>query len=147
MSALAGDRQRIVTELQNSKQQIEDKTGRTVRAFAYPFSDQGDREGVVRALAGKTYKYSRGGDRGFNNWPFRKNALFAWPLYEKCFDVQCVIHLINYCIEHDVWLILYSHDIEKEPTEFGCTPGYFERVLEYIGKSGVMVKPIGSVDR
>jgi len=147
LSTMAANQALIIEELQESKHQIELKTSRKVDSFAYPFSDQGDEQGKVCALAGKIYKYSRGGDHGFNSWPFRTNGLFAWPLYENIYDIQWIKHLINYCMKHDVWLIFYTHDIEMEPTDYGCTPKYFECLLAYLRETNITVKPIGHVGR
>lgn len=37
------------------------------------------------------------------------------------------------------WLILYAHDIQDDPTEWGCTPREFETVLEAIARTPATV--------
>ena len=33
-------------------------------------------------------------------------------------------------IKRKAWLILYSHDVSDSPTDWGCTPGALERLIE-----------------
>jgi len=146
LSTLAGNQKLLLQELQDSKKQIESMTSQKVDSFAYPFSDKGDAHGNVITLTGKIYKYCRCGDRDLNHWPFRLNALFAWPLYEKFYDIEHTKNIIDSCINNDAWLIFYTHDIEEKPSDFGCSPKYFENVLKYLTESRVTVKPIGRVN-
>ena len=41
--------------------------------------------------------------------------------------------------DHPGWLIYYAHDIQDEPTQWGCTPAQFERVCEAVEASGAQV--------
>jgi hypothetical protein len=40
------------------------------------------------------------------------------------------------------WLIFATHDISSNPTQYGCTPGFFAEVVKCAIASGACVLPI-----
>ena len=38
--------------------------------------------------------------------------------------------LIKEAAASNAWLIFYTHDVDKQPSKYGCTPGLFEAALE-----------------
>jgi hypothetical protein len=41
------------------------------------------------------------------------------------------------------WLIFATHDIASEPTPYGCTPDFFERIVRSAVSSGARILPVG----
>jgi hypothetical protein len=41
-----------------------------------------------------------------------------------------VTHLVKEAAASNAWLIFYSHDVDEQPGNYGCTPGLFEAALE-----------------
>lgn len=46
------------------------------------------------------------------------------------------------------WLIFYAHEVQENPTHWGCTPAQLDRVFDAIADSGAEVLPVGeALDR
>ena len=40
------------------------------------------------------------------------------------------------------WLIFATHDVCEDPSPFGCTPDFFEQVVQWSGESGARILPV-----
>ena len=56
--------------------------------------------------------------------------------------IERAIEAADSLIQAPGWLIYYAHDIQDEPSEWGCTPGQFERVCDAVAASGARVMPV-----
>ena len=135
---------RVIKELKDSKKMIQDHLGVPVNSFAYPFSDCGWKENIPY-IAGSVYKYCRGGEFGINSWPLRLHSLFAVKLYEKRNHIDYYKALIDICLKQNKWIIFYTHDVCNHYSDFGCSPLFFETLLEYIKLKSIQVLPIQQV--
>ena len=40
------------------------------------------------------------------------------------------------------WLIFATHDVRETPSRFGCTPDFFEQVVQWSLESGARILPV-----
>jgi len=40
------------------------------------------------------------------------------------------------------WLIFATHDLSGDPSPFGCTPDFFEQVVQWSVESGARILPV-----
>lgn len=107
----------------------------TLASFAYPFGgiNADARREVVRA-----YQSARTVWPGINRETFDAGALRAVPLMRRDGPEVAFEHLRQ--LENgEGWLVFYTHDIEPEPSMFGCTPSLFEQVCERVRAIGADV--------
>jgi len=107
-------------EVKKSKEYIFDLYGQSKELnFSYPF-------GSVD-LKTKKYLYSeftsaRNIVTGVNKKKFDRLSLNAFPLYlSKCTEKQ-ILRAIKEASINDYWLIFYTHDVSKNPSQYGITP-------------------------
>jgi len=43
------------------------------------------------------------------------------------------------------WLILFTHDVRENPSEFGCTHSDFMKIVKAVENSGAEVLPVADV--
>ncbi len=46
------------------------------------------------------------------------------------------------CVAARGWLVFATHDVEANPSRYGCTPELFERVLRWSVHSGARILPV-----
>jgi peptidoglycan/xylan/chitin deacetylase (PgdA/CDA1 family) len=113
-----------------------------LNTFAYP-------KGVVTSyskyLINKIYKSARTTLSGINVNTIDLNLLRANKLYSDSIRLEECFELIEECKKNNGWLIFYTHDVEKKPSKFGCTPEYFEEVVKYAVNSEVEILPVQDV--
>lgn len=62
---------------------------------------------------------------------------------ERCgYDLNTVRRMISECCEKRGWLIFATHDVCAAPTEYGCTPQFFEDVVRFTRESGARILPV-----
>jgi peptidoglycan/xylan/chitin deacetylase (PgdA/CDA1 family) len=138
------DNQRALTEL---------LPGVSFRTFSYPFS--GPRLAVKR-VAGRHFVCCRGGGlrvgrhlfrhapggQTFNSGTADLNLLCAFFLEKSRGNPEAVKTLIDQNARARGWLIFATHDVRDVPSPFGCTPGFFEQVVQWSLESGARVLPV-----
>ena len=55
---------------------------------------------------------------------------------------QAVKRLIDQNAQARGWLILATHDVHDTPSRFGCTPAFFEQVVQWSLESGARLLPV-----
>jgi peptidoglycan/xylan/chitin deacetylase (PgdA/CDA1 family) len=112
--------------------------GARFKSFSYPRSSP--RPAIKRAAA-RHFQSCRGGAQRSNIGTADLNQLSAYFL-EKCNgDIARVRQLIEMNHEARGWLILATHDVTRDHGPYGCTPEFFEEVVEYSRKSGARILP------
>jgi peptidoglycan/xylan/chitin deacetylase (PgdA/CDA1 family) len=110
--------------------------------FAYPY-------GRVTCELGHDIKSrfwsARGTEPGLNRAPIERGHLRANRLYDRLGNLTAIEELIDRNCDEGGWLIFYTHDISNHPSEWGCTPHYFERVLRAAVKCGAKIMPVRDV--
>jgi peptidoglycan/xylan/chitin deacetylase (PgdA/CDA1 family) len=114
--------------------------GAEFRSFSYPICPP---RPMTKAKAANYFLCCRGntGQAG-NTGTADLNQLLAYFLEKTRDDVAAAKHLIDRNREARGWLIFATHDVSDRPTQFGCTPKFFEDVVRYAVDSGALILPV-----
>jgi peptidoglycan/xylan/chitin deacetylase (PgdA/CDA1 family) len=109
---------------------------RALETHSYPISYP--RPGTKRRLAPR-FRGCRGGGQTFNHGTVDLNYLSSFFLEQSRDDFGAVERIIWANADAGGWLIFSTHDIALNPTRFGCTPAFFEQVVQTSAKSGARI--------
>lgn len=127
--------------------------GASFQTFSYPYS--GPRL-AVKQVAARHFVCCRGGGlrvwqhlfrqagggQTFNSRTADLNLLCAFFLEKSRANPQAVKALIDQNARARGWLIFATHDVSNTPSPFGCTPGFFDRVVRWAVESGARILPV-----
>lgn len=113
--------------------------GHSLSNFSYPFGEQ--TAGVKKYLS-QAYRSARGGEMGINVGSVDRFNLKAIRLYEERYSLDQIFSQLDKAEEGKGWLIFYTHDVQPNPTPWGCTPDYFEAVVREVARRKIKVKTI-----
>ncbi len=111
--------------------------------FAYPYGDVSpeakralqDRFGSLRALHPGLIR--RGSDL---------NQLPAVGIEGRDGEAHAE-RWIDRALDQSAWLILYTHDVREQPSDWGCTPEALDRLIRRATAGGAEILPVGTVLR
>lgn len=121
-------------DVEKGKKTIEGMSGSA--NFAYPFGHVTLQ--TKRALTASLTS-ARSIVPGCNGPEVDLNLLRANSLYG---DLESSFHaeeLITENFKRRTWLIFYTHDVQQNPSPFGCTPALLESVVECAARSGCRI--------
>jgi len=95
--------------------------------FTFPF---GDINLGSKILLQERFAACRTTEPGLNRGSVDLGALKAQRLYSTAINSESLTRLIKAAAASNAWLIFYTHDVDEQPTMYGCTPGLFEAALE-----------------
>lgn len=111
------------------------------KSFAYPIC--GPRPSTKKHV-GKLFQCCRGGGQTYNIGKIDLNYLKSFFLDERNgHKIDTIKNLINKNIAAGGWLIFSTHDIQTNPSRYGCSIKTFDKVVEYSVKSGATLVPVG----
>lgn len=110
-------------------------------SFAYPF---GEVSWSAKAEIARRFGAARGVRRGINGRILDLSELRGVPIYSNGFSDDAMRELIGRTLRSRGWLILYTHDVDRVPSTWGCTPDQFARVLELVLAARIEVLPMRS---
>ena len=113
--------------------------GARFESISYPISEP---RPAIKRTAGRHFRCCRGGGQSMNGGTADLNQLYCYFLERAHGDLASVQKLIDKTMETRGWLIFATHDIDSTPSPFGCTPEFFEKVVQYARGSGARVLPI-----
>ncbi len=96
---------------------------------------------AAKQLLRSDYDTCRSIESGINVDPVDLCFLRANPVYLRS-EIETLKQLIHTNSRAKGWLVLYTHDVARNPSPYGCTPQYFEEVLRFALESGADVLPI-----
>jgi len=114
-------------------------TGASFRTFSYPKSPPWPQ---TKRMVGRHFACARGGGQSFNIGQTDLNYLRAYFLEKTPHDRDAIKNLIEQNRAVCGWLIFATHDVCNAPTPFGCTPGFFEDIVECSVRSGARIIPV-----
>ena len=112
-----------------------------VESFAYPYGARTD--GAV-AAARRHSRSARGTRGGTNVGVLDRFELRANKLYSERVPLQTAQELIRENRDVRGWLIFYAHDVDHNPSRYGCHPEYLRDILTAALESGAVVLPVGA---
>ena len=104
--------------------------------FSYPFGHQ---TFSSRKIVYHEYQSGRGNEFGINRGLVDLNNLKSVRLYENRYTLKKIYRFIDRAIATKSWLIFFTHDIQDNFTDYGCSPAYFEAVVSYCAENKVKV--------
>lgn len=107
--------------------------GAEFRNFSYPISLP---RPISKAKIGDYFLSCRGGGQTLNAGQADLNQLAAYFLEQSRHNISLVKEIIEHNRRVCGWLIFATHDISENPSPYGCTPDFFEQVVEYAARSG-----------
>lgn len=114
--------------------------GMEFRTFAYPLSEP---RPAVKCRLEKYFVCCRGGGQTSNIGMIDLNLLKAYFLDNRNkANIDEVKRLIDHNSSCRGWLIFATHDISDNPSPYGCTPKFFEQVVEYAARSDTLLLPV-----
>jgi len=105
-------------------------------SFAYPFGEATPR--AKRALS-NWFEAQRGVQPGVNRGVGDLNLLKAVGLDGGEAGRDRAVEAAESLVGAPGWLIFYGHDIQDDPSRWGCTAAHFEAVLDAVERSGAKV--------
>jgi peptidoglycan/xylan/chitin deacetylase (PgdA/CDA1 family) len=113
--------------------------GATFRTFSYPLSPPRIR---TKRRVSTHFVCCRGGGQAFNSGTADLNYLRAYFLEKVRDHPDLVKNLIQQNRLARGWLIFATHDVADQPTPFGCTPDFFEQIVQSAVESGARILPV-----
>jgi peptidoglycan/xylan/chitin deacetylase (PgdA/CDA1 family) len=113
--------------------------GAEFRTLSYPISEP---RPLIKKTTSGHFLCCRGGGQALNVGTADLNQLSAFFLEQSRDDLQRVKNLIDYNRAIKGWTIFATHDICSDPSRYGCTPDFFEDVVQYAVSSGSLVLPV-----
>jgi peptidoglycan/xylan/chitin deacetylase (PgdA/CDA1 family) len=101
--------------------------------FSYPL---GNVTTGTKRITEKYFRTSRTVYRGINIGKVDLNMLKAYPICGNVQNLPTLKTVIDHNIKKNGWLIFYTHDVSENPSPYGCTPEYLEKVVKYSVESG-----------
>jgi peptidoglycan/xylan/chitin deacetylase (PgdA/CDA1 family) len=113
--------------------------------FAYPLDGPAI---ATKQVAGSRFLGCRGGGQTFNHGVVDLSLLKAYFLDARNRDrVDDVVSLLERNAASNGWLIFATHDVDAEPSRYGCESTFFETVVRLAAQSGARVLPMSQVCR
>ncbi|OLB85356.1 MAG: hypothetical protein AUI12_11420 [Acidobacteria bacterium 13_2_20CM_2_57_6] len=109
------------------------------RTFSYPISPPRPK---TKQKAARHFLCCRGAGQTFNVGSADLNYLSAFFLEQSRENPKAVKSLIDQNLRAGGWLIFATHDISDSPTPWGCTPDFFEQIVQYAVDSGAQILPV-----
>ena len=109
---------------------------RILQTHSYPISYP--RPATKRRLAPR-FRGCRGGGQTINRGTVDLNYLNSFFLEQTRDDFPAVERIIAANSEVGGWLIFSNHDVCENPTRFGCSPAFFEKVVQSSIRSGAKI--------
>jgi peptidoglycan/xylan/chitin deacetylase (PgdA/CDA1 family) len=110
------------------------------RVFAYP---AGSASAGTKRIVQARFLCGRGTSPGINADNTDLNLLRANSLYSAQRPVESHIARVDDVIAKKGWLIFYTHDVQDNPSRYGCTPEYLRIIAQAAVDSGAEVLRIG----
>ena len=137
--------------VENQKALSELLPGTKLQTFAYPYSAPAV---AVKRVASRHFLCCRGGGlragryfpraggQTFNSGVTDLNLLCAFFLEQSRENPEAVKRLIDQNAQARGWLVFATHDVCERPSRFGCTPDFFEQVVQWSLESGARLLPV-----
>lgn len=117
--------------------------GSKFNTFSFPKTSPHPR---IKAIANSFYTGCRGGGQTFNKRRIDLNLLKSYFIDKKNREKWNEIkEIIDITYDQKAWLILATHDICENPSDFGCTIDLFSKITKYIAKKKIDVLTISDV--
>jgi peptidoglycan/xylan/chitin deacetylase (PgdA/CDA1 family) len=123
-------------DVEKGRKAIKEVTGCRPANFAYPF---GHVTLQAKGTLGASLTSARSIVPGFNGPQVDLNLLRANSLYGAADQAAKAEDLIVENAQRKTWLIFYTHDVQRKPSPYGCTPELLQAVVSCVVLSGCRI--------
>ena len=116
--------------------------GYAPRSFAWPY---GHAAPQIQWRASRRFACCRGVRAGLNGNVTDASLLRGVGLERRQRGLHDLPALIACAAAERRWLILFTHDVQDDPTDYGCTPAELDAVLARARREGLDIAPEGEV--
>jgi len=106
--------------------------------FAYPY---GEITAPTKSSLSEVFDLKRGIHSPSSTQHYDLNQTASQRLYSGT-DLETCLERIKALKKTSGWLILFTHDVRQSPSDYGCTPEDFRRVVEAVDAIGADVMPV-----
>jgi peptidoglycan/xylan/chitin deacetylase (PgdA/CDA1 family) len=132
-----GEFENSIVKNQETLQQL--IPGAEFRSLSYPISEP---RPFTKRDTGKHFRCCRAGGQTLNSGVIDLNQLSAFFIEQSKGRIEPIRELIDRTRDTSGWLIFATHDVCANPSRFGCTPEFFEQVVQYAVDAGARVLPV-----
>lgn len=115
-----------------------------LETLSYPIAEP---RPLTKRNAGRHFLGCRAGGQTLNAGRVDLNQLSAFFLEQARGEIQPVKDLIDCNRQVRGWIIFATHDVAEKHGPYGCTPRFFEEVVNYAVKSGADILPVAKALR
>ena len=129
---------RLVESIRRNQAAVERiMPGMILETFAYPIN--GSRPKTKRII-GEHFLCCRGGGQTYNRRHIDMNMILSCFLdLRNRNDLSLIKSLIDMNNKDRGWLVFATHDVQKEPSRYGCTIDFFREIVAYCARSGAEI--------
>ena len=109
-------------------------------SFAFPY---GEATAGSKRILGDRFSSLRGIRSRINRDEVDLHLLKSDPLDGGPVGISKAIEAAESLTLHPGWLIYYAHDVQDNPSEWGCTPDQLNSVCDAVERSGARVMSVG----
>lgn len=113
--------------------------GERFQNFSYPFGAQ---TRPIKQFVSTRFRSARGIGEGINRGDTDLLDLRTVKAYENKHDIGYLFKKIDDLEKNGGWLVFYTHDVDENYTDWGCSPAYFEALVQECAKRGIRVATI-----
>jgi peptidoglycan/xylan/chitin deacetylase (PgdA/CDA1 family) len=140
LSALKDTHETFIKDEKKNREELK-KLGVNIENFAYPYGHQ---TFTVKKISGEKYRSCRGVLKGINRGRVDFNNLKAIRLYEDKYPLSHIYNVLEEFNKTGGWLIFYTHDVDENYSNVGCSPTYFEKVVQKTKELNLNVQTINN---
>jgi peptidoglycan/xylan/chitin deacetylase (PgdA/CDA1 family) len=107
--------------------------------FAYPYGSTSFRS---KLFYSRRFMACRGVFAGLNVGVIDLAELRAVPIESHAFDISRVRALAAEAKDRAAWLIFFTHDVQPEPSPYGCRREELDQVVGALADAGIEVLPV-----
>ena len=125
--------------LENQRMLSQLHPGVRFKTFSYPITCP---RPFTKRRVSRHFTCGRFGGQTFNAGTVDLNLVSAYFLEKDGDDTAPVKRAIEESCHERGWLVIATHDVADRHTPYGCTPAFFETVVDLAVKSGARVVPM-----
>lgn len=118
----------IVEDLKKNQNCLSDmELGITFQNFSYPYGEQ---TRLAKSVLTNHYRTCRSNDSGVNVGKTDLNNLKSYRLYQRDYSLEIIYKQLEEFSKTGGWLIFYTHDVQENYSQYGCSENYLESVVK-----------------
>jgi peptidoglycan/xylan/chitin deacetylase (PgdA/CDA1 family) len=140
LDCATADAERIVRDIDCNQAMLQSWGAPLSQTFSYPY---GEVSANARRTLASHYRAMRAVQPGISRTSADLNQLPAVGIEGPDGETISAAWLER-AVRNKAWLILYTHDVRREPSPWGCTPDALERLLKRATALGFDIRTVAS---